>query len=375
MPFTGIISKYDSFDFDSYCDGVTSQKVKNILSRKQISEMDFLALLSPAASQHLEEMAQRAMELTRGHFGNAVVIFTPLYISNYCRNTCPYCSFAAQHHINRRHLSVDEVEKEAENIARTGIRHILVLTGESKEKASVEYLESAVRVLRKWFSTISIEVYPLQEQEYGKVIEVGVDGLTIYQETYNIPLYKELHKGGPKSNYEFRLLAPERACRQGIRQVTVGALLGLYNWRSESFFTALHAAYLQKQFPSVEVSVSFPRLRPLAGDFQVKYPVNDRQFVQIMTATRIFLNSAGITISTRESENFRNSVLPLGITKVSAGTSTAVGGHSGNPSTTQFEIADSRDVSRMRTDLMRMGFQPVMHDWNRKYLEGESCKS
>ncbi len=368
MSFTEIIAKYENFDFNSWCEETTEQKVKHILSAKYISELDFLALLSPAAAGCLEEMAVKARELTLKRFGSTVIIFTPLYISNYCCNTCPYCSFAGQHRIKRRHLSIDEIRTEAEAIADLGIRHILLLTGESREKASIEYLEAAVNVLRKKFSSISIEVYPLTEQEYGRVIDAGVDGLTIYQETYNIPSYKELHRRGPKSDYEFRLLAPERGCRKGMRQVTVGALLGLYDWHSEAFFTGLHADYLQKQFPSVEVSVSFPRLRPLAGDFEVQYPVDDRRFVQIMTATRIFLNSAGITLSTRESREFRNAILPLGVTKMSAGTSTAVGGHTENPSTTQFEIADSRGVEQMKRDLQNMGYQAVMHDWNRGYL-------
>ena len=269
-------------------------------------------------------------------------LYSALYLKLLLQHM-PLLLFAGQQRIKRRHLSIDEIRTEAEAIADLGIRHILLLTGESREKASIEYLEAAVNVLRKKFSSISIEVYPLTEQEYGRVIDAGVDGLTIYQETYNIPSYKELHRRGPKSDYEFRLLAPERGCRKGMRQVTVGALLGLYDWHSEAFFTGLHAAYLQKQFPSVEVSVSFPRLRPLAGDFEVQYPVDDRRFVQIMTAT-VFFNSAGITLSTRNHE-FRNAILPLGVTKCPPGHDCSEA-YRELESNTQFEIADSRGWSR-----------------------------
>ena len=369
MAFRDVIEKYSEFDFNSFCSSVTPDRVRAVLSKEQLTEMDFLSLLSSSSEQFLEEMAVRAHALTRKQHGNSVVIFTPLYISNFCDNRCAYCSFASQHSIERRHLGFDEIREEAVKIGKSGIRHILMLTGESRSMVSPEYLQTAVKILHENFSSVAVEIYPLSEQEYGQLISSGADGLTIYQETYNEPLYGRLHKGGPKGDYNFRVEAPERACRQGIRSVTVGALLGLYDWHSEAFFTGLHAAYLQKQFPSVEVSVSFPRLRPLAGEFNSGYQISDSQFVQIMTAMRNFLPSAGITISTRESESFRNSILPLGVTKMSAGSSTAVGAHSGKPSTTQFEIADSRDVDQMRADLLKLGFQPVMHDWNGNYVK------
>ncbi len=368
MSVYSVISQYDGFDFEKYCDSVSPEKVKTIINKPHITELEFLFLLSDKASDCIEEMAKRAQLETRKHFGNAIIIFTPLYISNHCENVCAYCSFARQHKIRRRHLDFDEIRKEAENIAKTGIRHILVLTGESYTTSSVEYIKKAVEILRDYFSTIAIEIYPLDNNGYSTLIKSGVEGLTIYQETYNKTLYEKLHKGGPKSDYHFRLDAPQRASEEGVRSVTVGALLGLHNWRSEVFFTALHAAYLQKRFPSIEVGVSFPRLRPLAGEFPSGYMVNDHQFVQMMTAMRLFLPSVGITVSTRESESFRNSILPLGVTKMSAGVSTAVGGHTDAPSTTQFEIADERSVDKMKSDLKRMGFQPVMHDWNRKYI-------
>jgi 2-iminoacetate synthase len=368
MSFDKVVSQYDNFDFEKFNSSITIDKVRSILKKQTISELDFLSLLSDAAKSCLEEMAQRAVEETRKHFGNIIFIFTPLYISNHCENVCAYCSFARQHKINRRHLNFDEIRKEAENISKTGIRHILVLTGESKTTSSVEYIRNAVQILSEYFSTVSIEIYPLDNIGYAELISAGTDGLTIYQETYDKPLYEKLHKGGPKADYNFRVNAPQRACEEGIRSVTVGALLGLYKWRSEAFFTALHASYLQKKYPFVEVCASFPRLRPLAGEFATEYMVDDKKFVQMMTAYRIFMPTSGITVSTRESEQFRNSILPLGVTKMSAGVSTAVGSHSDRPSTTQFEIADPRSVDQMKADLKSMGFQAVMHDWNRKYV-------
>ena len=209
-----------------------------------------------------------------------------------------------------------------------------------------------------------MEIYPLSSAHYRRLITTGADMLTIYQETYNLSRYKELHPKGPKADFHFRLDAPERACNSGIRAVTVGALFGLYDWRFDVFFAALHAAYLQKHYPAVEVAISFPRLRPQSGTFVSPYFINDRQFVRMLTAVRCFLPTVGITLSTRESAAFRTAVLPLGITKMSAGVSTSVGGHSGNGSTPQFEIADTRDVPTIYDDLLAAGWQPVMHDWN-----------
>ncbi len=367
MSFYDLIQSYNDFDVEQYCSKVTSQKVQAILAKDNLTEYDFLSLLSDAADPFLEEIAQKAVVQTQKYFGKTVKIFTPLYISNYCQNKCAYCSFASQHHIDRRHLNIDEIRAEAEKISNSGIRHILLLTGEAPSLVTLQYIKDAVKILCEYFSSIAIEIYPLTSEAYAELIEEGIDGLTIYQETYNQPLYKELHAGGPKENYRFRLEAPERASAQGIRAVTIGALFGLYNWRSEAFFTALHASYLQKSFPSVELCLSFPRLRPQAGEFNAAHLVNDRQYVRMMVAARLFLPFAGITVSTRESEKFRRAIIPMGVTKISAGVSTAVGGHVGDGSTSQFEIADPRTLEQVRADLHRMGYQPVMHDWSNRF--------
>ncbi|MBD3241481.1 MAG: 2-iminoacetate synthase ThiH [Chitinivibrionales bacterium] len=364
MPFTDAIEQYRNFDIDAYLASIDRDKVERVLAKERLSELDFLALLSDAAAGMLEQMAQRAHELTRRHFGNVVQLFTPLYISNYCDNACLYCSFARQYHISRRHLTPSEIEAEAERIAATGMRHILLLTGESRTKAPPQYLAEAVSVCRNHFSSIGIEVYPLAKEEYAALVEVGVDALTLYQEVYDRATYDRLHTGGPKRDYEWRLSAPERACEARMRAVSIGALLGLADCRSEAFHVALHLQYLQRTFPGVEVAVSLPRIRPLVSTFPIEHEVNDRRFVQLLTALRIFYPTAGITVSTRESRRFRDAVLPMGVTRMSAGVSTAVGGRASEGSTTQFEIADTRDVARMRADLLRMGYQPVMHDWH-----------
>ena len=368
MSFLQTINRFTSFDIGGYCASVTPEKVTAILDRGRIREMEYLALLSDAALPFLEPMAQRAQTLTRCHFGKVIAIFTPLYISNHCDNVCPYCSFGRQQHIDRRHLTLGEIRIEAERISGTGIRHILMLTGESRQKASPAYCEAAVRTLRDYFSSVAIEIYPLSEDEYGGIIECGADGLTIFQETYQKDLYRELHRGGPKANYLFRLDAPERACREGMRSVGVGALLGLHDPVIDMFFAGLHADYLQRTFPSVEVSISFPRLRPLVADFTSSRVVGDRKLVQLIVASRLFLPTAGITLSTRESVKFRNAAAGFGVTRMSAGVSTAVAGHTSVRATPQFEIADRRSVDEMKSDLLRLGFQPVMHDWNGRYV-------
>jgi 2-iminoacetate synthase len=287
-----------------------------------------------------------------------------MYISNYCTNVCPYCSFAKHHDIIRSHLSIDAIRQEAKRISDNGIRHILVLTGESPLMVPVSYLEKAIVEIKKHFTSVTIEIYPLTENEYSRLLSAGADALTLYQETYAEHHYRLLHPTGPKADYQFRLDAPERACCAGMRSVTVGALYGLYHWRTDAFFAGLHAAYLQNKFPAVEVGISFPRLRPLAGTYTTHYPISDHHLVQMLASLRLLIPSAGITMSTRESAVFRMNVLPLGVTKMSAGVSTSVGGHSGNESTPQFEIADDRDVPTICKDLLTAGYQPVLHDWN-----------
>ncbi|MBZ4654097.1 MAG: thiH1 [Peptococcaceae bacterium] len=364
MSFADKLLKYQEFPFASYLAGVTGADIERTLAKEALVERDFLNLLSEQAVPYLERMAQKAHQLTVQNFGRVILLYTPLYLANYCVNQCAYCGFNVTNRITRKKLTLEEVEKEARAIAQTGLRHILILTGESRHHTPVSYIEDCVRVLKNYFDSISIEIYPLTEEEYGQLVAAGVDGLTLYQEVYDPVTYDEIHLAGPKKDYRFRLAAPERACRARMRAVNIGALLGLQDWRKEAFFTGLHAAYLQDKYLDTEISVSLPRLRPHVGNFAPRSVVSDRDLVQILLALRLFLPRAGITISTRERAEFRDNLLPLGVTKMSAGSCTSVGGHLEEATEGQFDIADQRSVREMHAMLVSRGYQPLYKDWH-----------
>ena len=342
---------------------VTGDDVQRAVGQEQVGEAGFLALLSPAAGVHLEAMARRAHDLTLRHFGRTIGLFTPLYVSNHCSNHCRYCGFAAKNRIPRSMLTLDEVRAEGEAIAATGLADLLLLTGEAPNKAGVDYLEACVRTLRPLFPSISVEVFPMETRDYARLAEAGVTGLTVFQETYDPELYAQLHPAGPKRDFAFRLDTPQRGAEAGLRVVNIGALLGLADWRREIFATGLHAAWLLKRYPGVDVAVSLPRMRPHAGEFQPPYIVTDRELIQAMTALRIFLPRLSVTISTREAPSLRDNLLPLGVTRMSAGVSTAVGGHAKQAETGQFEISDPRSVAEVCAMLRSRGYQPVFKDW------------
>ena len=289
----------------------------------------------------------------------------PIYISNYCENHCLYCGFNKNNKIKRRKLTFEEIEIEARKISETGVKHILMLTGSSRVVSSPEYIKSAVIILKKYFPSVSIEVYSMTQDEYKTLVDVGVDGVCLYQETYDEKLYAELHPAGPKRDYCFRLDCLERACAAGVRTVNLGALFGLKDWHEEMFLAGLHAKYLQDKYPDVEVSLSFPRLRPEKGGFTSPYAVDDTSLVQMLLAFRIFMPRCGITISTREPAYIRDNILPLGVTKMSAGSKTEVGGYShDNAGDGQFEISDSRSVEEIEKMIHSKGFQPIFKDWH-----------
>jgi 2-iminoacetate synthase len=367
MSYHDILSKYKDLPFDKTLRAISFQDVeRSICSDMQDAER-LLAFLSPAAERFLEPMAQKAHALTLQHFGKTIQLYTPMYLSNFCENECAYCGFNAQNPMHRRTLTLPEVEKEAAFIASTGIEHVLVLTGDSKSRSPLSYIKECLTVLKKYFSSISAEIYALTEEEYKELVCSGIDGLTIYQETYEEAVYERVHKKGPKKDFLFRLDAPERAARSGMRGINIGALLGLNDWRREAFFLGLHARYLQDLYGEVEIGASLPRLRPHAGDFQGVTNVSDKDVAQIIVALRLFMPRLGITLSTRENARFRENLLPLGITRMSAGSTTRVGGHTlGSPeeqNAPQFEISDSRDVEEMKAMLAAKGYQPVLKDW------------
>ncbi len=364
MSFYDTYQKYKTFDFNSFINNVTDDEVTRVINKEGLNEFDFLTLISPKAQNHLEYMARKSQQLTLQHFGKVIFLFTPLYLSNFCVNHCVYCGFNTNNEIVRKKLTLEEVECEAKAISEMGHRHLLILTGESRQQSPVSYMKECTEILKKYFSSISIEVYPMETDEYRQLVKSGIDGITMFQEVYNEDSYGIFHPKGPKHNYRYRLDAPERACMASMRTVGIGALLGLENIVSEAFFTGLHANYLQNKYPDTEISVSLPRMRPHVGQFQPEYEVSDRFLVQVMLALRLYMPRTGITVSTRESAEFRDNLIGLGVTKISAGSSTEVGGYAEKGKTEgQFDISDDRNVDEIKEMLYKKGYQPVFKDW------------
>ncbi len=345
-------------------ESATSDKVLAVLEREHLRPEDFLLLLTPTATPYLESMARRAQEETLRNFGRAIHLFTPLYLSDHCTNQCRYCGFNARNKQARRHLSLEEAEAEARAIASTGLGHILLLTGDARKIASPQYIASVAQRIKPFFASVGIEVYAMSEEEYRMLSAHGVDSMTMFQETYNPTLYEWLHPAGPKRDYLYRLNAPGRAVLGGMYSVVVGALLGLDTLEHDGFCTGLHAEWLQKHHAGVEVSISVPRMCPHEGSFDVPHVLDDRHFVQYITALRCFLPRAGITVSSRENAFMRDHLVGIGVTRVSAGVSTAVGGRAttGND-TGQFEISDHRSTEEMIAALATSGYQAVCKDW------------
>ena len=367
MSFYPTITAYDDFDFTGFFHGVSDRDVEAALSREKLNPQDFLTLLSPRAADHLEAMARKANRLTVQYFGRTIQLFIPLYISNYCTNECVYCGFNRRHGIKRRKLSLAQIEAEARAISASGMQHLLLLTGEAVEVTPPDYLEAAVKLLKNYFASVSIEMFPMDEEAYGRLKDAGVDGLTLYQEIYDREQYARLHKSGRKTDYRYRLDAPERGARAGFRMVNIGALMGLGDIRREAFFSGMHAQYLGDKYLETDVCLSLPRFNPAEGDYAPEHLVDDITFVQFITALRCFLPRAGITVSTRESAELRDRLIHLGATRFSAGSCTGVGGYADKPAedTPQFEITDQRSVSQVVEAIRNQGYQPVYKDWDR----------
>lgn len=356
-----VISAMNNYDYEKY----TPRDVKNALSKDTLAPEDFAALLSPAALPYLEEMAQRARIETRKHFGNSVMMFTPLYIANYCENYCIYCGFNCYNKIKRAKLSEEEIEKEMSAISKTGLQEILILTGESRKMSDVSYIAMACKIAKKYFKVVGVEVYPMNSDEYALLHENGADFVTVFQETYNSDKYETLHLEGHKRVFPYRFYAQERAIMGGMRGVGFAALLGLDDFRKDAFATGMHAYLLQKKYPHAEIAFSCPRLRPIINNDKINpRDVHERQLLQVVCAYRIFMPFASITISTRECERFRNNIIKIAATKISAGVDVGIGGHSGEQKgDEQFEISDSRDVKEVYKAIEEQGLQPVMSDY------------
>ena len=364
-----VIEQMKSYDY-SKC---TASDVKTALEHDVCTIEDFKALLSPAAKPFLEQMAQRARLETSKHFGNTVYLFTPLYIANYCENYCVYCGFNCYNHIKRMKLSMEQIEKEMQIIADSGMEEILILTGESRGMSNVEYIGEACKLARKYFRMVGLEIYPVNTDEYKYLHECGADYITVFQETYDSDKYEALHLCGHKRVWPYRFDSQERALMAGMRGVAFSALLGLSDFRKDALASALHIYFLQRKYPHAEMSLSCPRLRPIINNDKINpLDVGESELCQVLCAYRIFLPYVGITVSSRESAEFRNGIVKIAATKVSAGVSTGIGDHDTkyNGAETdevqgdeQFEIDDNRSLTKMYEDIADEGLQPVLNDY------------
>ena len=364
-----VMAYADSYDYENY----TGKDVERALQQEIIGINELKILLSPAAEPYIEQMAERARIETRKHFGNTVYVFTPLYIANYCENYCVYCGFNCYNDINRMKLNMEQIEHEMKIIADTGMEEILILTGESRVKSDVSYIGEACKLARKYFRMVGLEIYPVNTDEYRYLHECGADYVTVFQETYDTDKYETLHLAGHKRVWPYRFDAQERALRGGMRGVAFSALLGLADFRKDALATALHAHFIQRKYPHAEISLSCPRLRPIINNDKINpKDVHERQLCQVLCAYRLFLPFAGITVSSRESAEFRNGIIKIAATKVSAGVSTGIGDHEdkytgkqddSDIGDEQFEIDDSRSLDKMYEDISELGLQPVMNDY------------
>ena len=364
-----VLAEMGAYDYTRY----TAADVKAALEHTTCSLEDFKALLSPAAAPFLEEMARKAHGETQRHFGNTVYLFTPLYIANYCENYCVYCGFNCYNHIQRMKLTMEQIQHEIEIIAQSGMEEILILTGESRAQSDVAYIGEACKLARKYFRMVGLEIYPVNTEEYRYLHQCGADYVTVFQETYDTDKYEQLHLLGHKRVWPYRFDAQERALRGGMRGVAFSALLGLSDFRKDALATGLHAYLLQRKYPAAEISLSCPRLRPIVNNDKINpLDVGERELCQVLCAYRLFLPFAGITVSSRESARFRDGIVKIAATKVSAGVSTGIGDHEekytgkstgAQQGDEQFEIADGRSFAQMYHDMDGEGLQPVLNDY------------
>ncbi|UZT96109.1 2-iminoacetate synthase ThiH [Chryseobacterium fluminis] len=366
--FKNFFEQYQWDEVWAKLEKVTLSEVENSLQKKNKTTDDFLNFLSPAAADKLEVMARMTQQITRKRFGKIIQLYAPLYLSNECQNICTYCGFSLDNSIKRKTLSDTELMIEATVLKSMGVNHVLLVSGEANKTVGMEYFLKAIRLLKPHFANISIEVQPLSEGEYLQLHEAGVNAVLVYQETYHQEVYKEYHPKGKKSNFNFRLETPDRIGKAGIHKMGLGVLLGLEDWRVDSFFNALHIDYLQKQYWKSKYSVSFPRLRPAEGMVEPNFIMSDRDLLQLICAYRIWNEDLEISISTRENEKFRNNIISLGATTMSAASKTNPGGYAvDRESLEQFETSDERSMDEMKEVIKRSGYDPVMKDWDAVY--------
>lgn len=358
-----VLNETEKLNYNSF----TEEDVIKAINNSYRSIKDFAALLSTAGENLLEEMAVQAKKETRKNFGNSINLFTPLYISNFCENHCVYCGFNCKNKIKRAKLSYEEIEKEMKEIKKTGLEEILILTGESQKASNIEYIANACKIAKKYFNVVGLEVYPMDIKEYKYLYSCGADFITVFQETYNKSIYKKVHPKGKKSIFSYRFNAQERALIGGIRGVGLASLLGLSDFRKDAFATGLHGWLLQRKYPHGEISFSCPRLRPTLGkdDFIYK-KVNEKELLQVIIAYRLFMPLSHITISSRESINFRNNIIKISATKISAGVDVGIGSHNKSvkdKGDEQFLINDNRSVKEIYEMIKSQKMQPIMSDY------------
>ncbi|MDD5571179.1 MAG: 2-iminoacetate synthase ThiH [Bacteroidales bacterium] len=347
----------------------TSDDVEMVLNKSnRRTPEDFKALVSPAAIGYIEQMAQLSRELTLKRFGKNMQMYIPVYLSNECQNSCVYCGFSRNNNIKRITLSEEQIVQEIKEIKKFGFEHILIVTGENELKAGIEYFKKVLPLFKSEFAHVSMEIQPMMQSEYEQLIPLGLNTVLVYQETYNKNLYKNYHPSGKKSDFYFRLETPDRLGKANINKMGIGFLIGLDDWRTEAFFTSLHLNYLEKNYWKTKYSISFPRLRPAAGEFEPKVNITDKELVQLICAYRIFKEEVELSISTRESEVFRDNLIKLGITNISAGSKTNPGGYSTfKESLKQFEINDERSPEEIGEIIKHQGYEVVWKDWEKTY--------
>lgn len=344
----------------------TAADVERALHARKRDLNDFMALISPAAAPYLEQMAQLSHRITQKRFGKTIQLYAPLYLSNECQNICTYCGFSLDNKLRRKTLTGIEMMQEVEYLKQEGFDHVLLVTGEANKTVGVDYLRNAIRMLRPHFANISIEVQPMDQEDYELLIAEGLYAVLVYQETYHQDNYKLYHPKGKKSNFDYRLATPDRLGNAGIHKIGLGVLIGLEDWRADNFFTALHINYLERNFWQTKYSISFPRLRPAEGLIEPKVAISDKELVQLICAWRIYNEELELSISTRESALFRDHIIQMGATTISAGSRTNPGGYTVEPeSLEQFSIDDDRTVAEVRQMIERKGYKPVWKDWDK----------
>ncbi|KGL49419.1 2-iminoacetate synthase ThiH [Porphyromonas cangingivalis] len=365
MTFYDILKDWDWDTAKASIFAKTDADVRRALSASSLQPEDFKALISPAAEPYLDTMAIKAEALTKKRFGKTIQLYEPLYLSNYCTNSCVYCGFNHANKILRKKLTPEEVRLEAEAILKLGFKHILLVAGEAPQVAGVDYYVDVVKLLRPLFAQISIEVQPLNVEDYQKLVEAGVSYICVYQETYNEKNYPIYHPRGLKADFRYRLETPDRAAQAGMKKIGIGALLGLEDWRTDALCTAMHLRYLEKTYWRTKYSLSLPRLRPHVGSFMPNDPISDKELAQLICAYRLFDPQVDISLSTRESARFRDMAMHIGATTMSAGSSTQPGGYvEQNKELEQFSINDERSPSQMQDAIRAQGYEPVWKDWD-----------